>query len=176
MEQSLPNYFQQCNTPDEIKSHYRVLAMEHRPDRLGLNATEEARQEATRRMQEINRQYSVAMARAIRGQSPGISEEQAADAENIAETIRQAVEAIIHLPNLEIEIRGSWVWVFGETKAAKEQLKQAGYKWLPKKDGQPWAYMGVASRGSGQWSHEEIIDRYGRQTVRSRGAERLVGK
>jgi len=172
-EQNLPDYFRNCNSPDEIKVRYRELAMEHHPDRLGLMATEEARAEKTRLMQEINRQYSIAMARGIRGERPQATAEEVSDLEDVAEALRKAVEAIIHLPNISIEIRGSWVWVFGDTKAVKETLKAAGYKWLPKKEAQPWAYMAVKSHGRGNWSHDDIIERYGRQTVNARPSNRF---
>lgn len=174
MNENLPEYFQHCNSPDEIKSYYRELAMAHHPDRLGLNATAEQQETAKRTMQEINRQYSIAMARAIRGEKPNATDEQVSDLEDVAEAIRQAIEAIIHLPNISIEIRGSWVWVFGDTKAVKETLKAAGYKWLPGKEGQPWAYMAVRSNGRGDWSHDEIVERYGRQTVTPRSKDKLA--
>lgn len=178
MEQSIPKYFENCNTPDVIKMCYRELAMQYHPDRLGLGASEEQRDAATKCMQEINRQYSIAMALALRQQSPEMTKEQADSAESVAEVVRQAIEAIIHLPNLQIEIRGSWVWVFGETKAVKDQLKKAGFKWLPRKEGQPWAFMAVPSRSRGDWSHEEIVERYGSQLVNSRAGrpERLVNR
>ncbi len=168
MTENLPEYFQHCNSPDEIKSRYRELAMAHHPDRMGLNATAEQQETAKRTMQEINRQYSIAMARAIRGEKPHSTDAEVSDMEEVAEAVRAAIEAIIHLPNILIEIRGSWVWVFGDTKAVKDTLKASGYKWLPKKDGQPWAYMAVKSHGRGNWSHEEIIERYGKQTVSTR--------
>lgn len=165
MPETLPKYFENCNSPDAIKTLYRELAMQHHPDRLGLNATEEQRQAATKVMQEINRQYSIAMAAAIRGERPEATAAQVSDLEDVAEAVRKAIEAIIHLPNIEIEIRGSWVWVFGDTKAVKDTLKAAGFKWLPKKEQQPWAYMAVKSNGRGEWSHEDIIERYGQQKV-----------
>lgn len=52
--------------------------------------------------------------------------------ENSSPKINEAINAIIGL-NLTIEMRGTWVWVTGDTKPQKEALKAAGYKWSPKK-------------------------------------------
>jgi hypothetical protein len=47
---------------------------------------------------------------------------------DLAERIRQAIEAVIRFDNIEIEICGAWVWLHGETFAIKEHLKANGYQ------------------------------------------------
>ncbi|HAX17356.1 MAG TPA: molecular chaperone DnaJ, partial [Actinobacteria bacterium] len=46
---------------------------------------------------------------------------------------REAINAIIHLPGIEIEICGSWVWVSGNTKQYKDIFKANNYHWASKK-------------------------------------------
>lgn len=52
--------------------------------------------------------------------------------------LRAAVEKLLPLNGINIEICGTWVWVSGDTKANKDTIKAAGYRWAHKK--QMWYY------------------------------------
>lgn len=39
----------------------------------------------------------------------------------------------LSLPNIKVELCGTWIWITGDTKPVKEQLKELGCKWAPKK-------------------------------------------
>ena len=150
------NYFQNCRTQEEIKKEYRRLCKIHHPD---LGGDEEI-------MKELNRQYAVASDNAVRREKPNWTESQYQTAANVAEKVREAIERIITIPGLQIEICGLWVWVGGDTKPNKEALKSAGYKWARKKE--KWYYAGVPSRNKGRrWSMDEIRGFYGSQRVPS---------
>src|ERR1700733_2993731 len=97
------NYFKDCQTIDEVKTLYRSLAKQHHPDRGGLTET----------MQAINSEYSFACAKILKGDNLGSEETE----EEIlkAEKYRQALESIISLDALVIELVGSWIWVTGNT-------------------------------------------------------------
>ena len=58
-----------------------------------------------------------------------------ADAEKLAGTLldAHALNAIIGLDGLDIEICGAWVWVDGETYRHRAPLKQAGFRFASKK-------------------------------------------
>ena len=50
---------------------------------------------------------------------------------------------VIRYPDLVTEIIGTWVWVTGETRKYKDQLKELNFKWSPKKlawnyHSEPW--------------------------------------
>lgn len=150
------DYFADCRTSDEIKKRYRQLAFEHHPDRGGDTAT----------MQAINTQYTRAMAEASRGEQPGKTDAEYADLADIAEAIRHAIEQIIHLDGLEIELCGSWVWVSSNTYANKDALKAAGYKFAGKK--KEWFFAGVpSSNRGGEFTKDDIRTRYGSERVQS---------
>jgi len=148
------NFFKGMKTTQEIKDEYRRLAKIHHPDIGG----------DLRTMQQINAEYAVAMANALRAEKPGQTDAQYESAESIAESIRAAIERIIALNGIEIEICGLWVWVSGNTYAVKGALKEAEYRWSPKKE--KWYFAGVASSGRGNWSMEDIRDRYGSETIK----------
>lgn len=56
------------------------------------------------------------------------------DGQNYGEEINAALNKIINLQGLVIEVCGAWVWVSGETKNHWPLLKEAGFKFsAPKK-------------------------------------------
>lgn len=52
---------------------------------------------------------------------------------NYGEEINNALNKIINLQGIVIEICGAWVWVSGNTKEHWEILKEAGFKFSPPK-------------------------------------------
>jgi hypothetical protein len=66
------------------------------------------------------------------------------DAAAVDERIPEAIEKIVTLEGLEIEICGLWVWVGGTTRPHKQELKAAGYSWAPQKE--KWYFAGVRRR------------------------------
>jgi curved DNA-binding protein CbpA len=60
-------------------------------------------------------------------------EHQNDDGYNYGEEINEALNKIISLQGLVIEICGAWVWVSGETKQHWQTLKEAGFQFSPPK-------------------------------------------
>ena len=117
-------------------------------------------------MQSINAAYAVASDRATRTEQPNWTESQYTHAQTVAEGIRQAIERILTLKGLEIEVCGTWVWVGGKTKMNKVRLMRSGYKYASKK--QMWYYPGTPARNKGKtWSMGQIRDHYGSRKVTS---------
>jgi hypothetical protein len=153
------NYFTTCKTSEEIKTEYKRLCRLHHPDVSGY--------ESTAVMQEINRQYAFASDQMKRREKPNWTEDKYESAAAVDEAVRQAIEKIISLHGITIEVCGLWVWVHGQTKAVKDSLKAAGYRWAPKKDGQPWYFAGIPAGGGRPVSMDQIRYRYGSQVIKS---------
>lgn len=155
-------YFQNYQTADDIKSEYRRLAMQYHPDHGGTTA----------QMQDINAQYSEAVDRAIRNEKPGLSEQEYTDLANINEVVRRAVESIVNLPGLEIEICGLWVWVGGTQKRGLSEqgdynlntLMASGYRWASKKA--KWYFAGVRATSHGKMDMDDIREAHGSTKVK----------
>lgn len=147
-------FFSDCKTIDEVKSLYKKLALENHPDRGGDTAT----------MQAINTEYAYACARLAKG--AGLTDEQADREIKLSEEYRQAIEKIIHLPGILIEIVGNWIWVTGDTKPVRQTLKEAGFFYASKKVA--WYYRSewFKTRGNGA-PLEQIRRKYGSETIRS---------
>jgi curved DNA-binding protein CbpA len=161
-------YFEDCKTAEDVKNEYRQLCKQWHPD-LG---PKEQSHERTKVMQEINAVYARASAtfrqeemreKARQRGRPEPTQEDYTDAAAVDERIREAIEKIITLDGLEIEICGLWVWVGGETKKHKDALKAANYKWALKKS--KWYFAGVPAGGFRAFDMDEIRERYGSQRV-----------
>lgn len=91
------NFFEGCNTLQEVKYKYRVLAKENHPDRGGSLQT----------MQEINGQYAKAINIIANGGKFTTAE---AEAEILqAEAYQQAVNKVVNLEGCTLELIGSWL-------------------------------------------------------------------
>lgn len=167
----MKEYFSTCTTAEQVKNEYRRLCKLWHPD-LGPQHEHEER---TKMLQEINAAYAQASAlyraeemreRARRNGDPEPSVEDYANAAAIDERIRQAIERIIALEGLDIEICGLWVWVGGDTKPNKDALKGTGYRWSPNKE--KWFFAGVPAGGWSNMNMEQIRFRYGSQRISGR--------
>ncbi len=156
------DFFGGCMTSAEIKTRYRDLCRKHHPDLGGDTAT----------MQELNSAYDQACKTAQRGERPDKSE-NAYDFYAEADTaVREAIDRVITLPNITIEICGWWVWLSGDTRAVKDTIKAAGYKWSSKKS--MWYYPGCPSKGRGGMDIDEIREVYGSQVMNGKSGKRQI--
>lgn len=146
-------WFNECKTVDEVKTTYKKLAKEFHPDLGGDTAT----------MQEINKEYAFASAKAIKGGN--LSEEEKENEIRFSEEYRQAIEKIIHLQGITIEIVGYWIWVTGNTFAVKADLKMAGFLFASKKLAWYFRTGEYKVNKGGKKSLDEIRAKYGSEVI-----------
>lgn len=155
----MTNFFQSCETLQQVKDLYRTLAKENHPDKGGNLQT----------MQEINNQYSRAIATIARG---GKFTAQEAEAEILqAEAYQEAVNKVVNLEGCKLELIGSWLWITGNTKQYKDILKSdpAKFNWAKKKtDFSAWFFRTAEYKtcNKGQkMGLDAIRNKYGAQTI-----------
>ena len=153
-------------TLEEAKSLYRKLARQYHPDFGGDEET----------MKALNAEYAqftadFARTNARRRQTEAHKEGRKSaadfhDLDGLNEEIKQTIEAILNnCPGVELEIMGLWLWATGNTKPHKETLKANGFKWAPKKEGQPWFKAFVPSRNREKRTLDEIREMHGTTRV-----------
>ncbi len=134
--------------PDTIKQAYRKAAQRYHPDRnpAGLEM-----------MKLINAAYEVV--KDFNGVIDG------ANHQDCGNQINTALNAITGL-GFTIEICGTWVWISGDTKPHKDVLKEAGFKWAPKK--MLWYFRpeNYKCRRHQSWSMGKIYNKYGRDVIK----------
>ena len=145
-------------TPSIIKEAYRKACSLYHPDRnpAGLEM-----------MKMVNQAYDV-----LKTETGTAAANEAGDITSYGEDIFNALSKIIDL-GLDIEICGSWVWLHGDTRPHKEILKEAKFRWAPKKC--LWYYRPAdyKSKGRGKYSMDEIRSAHGSERVTSKERNKL---
>lgn len=155
--------FESLNTVIEIKKEYRKLCSIHHPDKGGDTAM----------MQEVNAQYHEALQNidgSITKDKDGNSHTYTYQHDIEEEIINKINELLaLNLTNIEIALIGTWIWVTGETKACKEQLKAAKCKWHSKR--KCWFFSTQKkSRYNSKASLNDIANTYGYSTFGKQNA------
>lgn len=153
-------YFGNVNTLEDLKREYRRAALANHPDRGG---SEEV-------MQEINAEYTkyfeiLKDAHNMRAENPDNNTKPTTEA---PEEFIQIIEVLLHMDGLEVELCGSWLWIGGNTKAHKDELKAAGCRWSNNKKLWYWRHAEDGSRWHrGTKTMSQIRSKYGSQSFRS---------
>lgn len=156
------------STLEELRKQYKNLLKLHHPDNGG---TKEA-------SQQINNEYEQLFSMLKAGYThTGTENKESAKVdwtEQTDEALREALQKIIHLEGIEIEICGSWIWVSGNTYQHKTKIKAAGYKWSKNKS--MWYFHnGEYRRGSRKtYTMDDIRMKYGSTGVNGKPQAALV--
>ncbi len=127
----MDSYFARCATVAEVKSEYRRLAMLHHPDRGGDTAT----------MQAVNAAYHDALKR-MDGQTTNGTDNKPHtyryDAQRESEIAAALAKILAIKMTATVALIGNWIWVTGDTKPVKEELKALGCCWHAKRVAWYW--------------------------------------
>ena len=155
-------YFTNCRTLDELKAEYRRLAMKHHPDRGGDLET----------MKAINAEHDLLFE--ILKANHNKTADQYHQTTETAEEFRNIIEKLLKLDGLNIELCGSWLWIGGNTKQHKEELKTLGCRWSNNKKLWYWRHAQDSYRWhKGSSTMNDIRTKYGSQTFN--GTEETSG-
>lgn len=155
-------YFTNCRTLDELKKEYRRLSKLHHPDHGGDEATMKAiNAEYSDRFEVLKRQHNAAA-------------DEAHQTTETPEEFVNIINALIKLHGITVELCGCWLWVSGDTRAVKEELKAAGCRWSSSKKMWYWRHQEDGARWSrGRKSMQQIRAKYGSQTFAAAGMDSL---
>jgi hypothetical protein len=150
------NYFENCQTIEEIKKRYRELAIKCHPDNGGDNET----------MKEINLQYEQQKGRKFTATNHETKQtyEQTFDP---FDGYREIINKLINLQGITIELCGTWLWITGDTKPHKDTLKELGFTFSGKKIAWYWkpGEKKYRKKSKRELNLDEIRNLYGSETV-----------
>jgi curved DNA-binding protein CbpA len=160
----LSGYFETNNikTLDDLKKQYYKLAKKYHPD------TDTGSKED---FQALANEYEKLFKKLLNGSNLSSDEKETEIA--IDANLRKIYESIMHLPGIEVELAGQWLWVSGQTYPIREELKKADFKFASKK--KMWYYPGVEAGGRGNFSISEIRNKYGSVKLQTARQEQLNG-
>lgn len=151
-------YFVNCKTLDDLKERYKELCKKFHPDISGRDTTAE--------MQEVNAEYDVmfSLLKNIRRSTKEVGETYTAETTETPEEFREIISKIIHL-DIDIEIVGTWVWVTGNTKQCKDELKAAGFRWCNNKKAWSWHSGTYIKKSRKTYGMDDIREMFGSSKV-----------
>lgn len=150
-------YFNNIKNLEELKKEYRRLAILHHPDKGGDWKT----------MAAINNEYEI-LFNSLPKNPNNTSKEESTDFPDI-------INSIINYIGIDIEICGSWIWLSGETKKYKEELKKLGFFWASKKLKWYWRPEEEKTKKRGKTlSMDRIRELYGSEKVNTKGFQCLA--
>lgn len=151
------NYFSDCKTLDEAKSLYFDLAKKLHPDMGGSSES----------FQNLNSQFH--------SFKPSTEKFSGEFEKWMPENYIKIVESLMRISGITITICGSWIWLGGETKAVKEEIKaipafELGFNRGFSKDKSMWYFspVGYRKKSKRELSFDEIQNWYGSEEIKSR--------
>jgi len=82
------------------------------------------------------------------------------------DALNVAINAVIDLDGIALEICGAWIWVSGNTYPHKAAFKTAGFMWASKK--RQWYFRPPEWQSSnryGEWDMDSIREKFGSETI-----------
>lgn len=144
----MANYFKNVKTLNDLKAEYRRLAMANHPDLGGSTAV----------MQEINAAYDRLFA-VLKDAHNAAADDQT---DEMPHEFRDIITALLRMDGLKIELCGCWLWITGNTRAHKDELKALGCHWSQQKSAWNWHHRDPGARWyRGKCTMQEIRRKYG---------------
>jgi len=144
---------------EDIKGQYKRLALKLHPD-MGGSVEEMAR---------LNVEFDFLKTHNFnvhKGQSGDVYTDQTQDRpDDVTDRFKDIIDQLIHMDGLEIEICGAFLWIGGNTKEHKDDLKAMGMRWASKKRRWFLAPQGWRKRGRRELTMGEIRSSYGSQRI-----------
>ena len=78
---------------------------------------------------------------------------------------REVVEKLIIIQGIEIELCGTWIWISGDTKAHKDEIKATGCRWSRNKNMWYWRPEGYRSNSRKPHDMSYIRNKWGSSKV-----------
>ena len=144
-------YFKNINTLEELKKEYKRLALANHPDRGG----------DVEIMKAVNAEYDEMFAKVKNIHVNAKGETYTKESTETAAEFKDIIDKLIKMAGLEIEVIGCFVWVGGNTKEHKDELKVVGFKWHSAKKLWYKSPEGYRRKTRKNMSMDEIRDAFG---------------
>lgn len=151
-------WFSSCKFAEEGKKRYRDLSRKYHPDN---GWTGDELKEIT---SEFREWWEVYKNRHETHGQPNPEKQEHHREVNIDAFI-SIINALSAIPDIEIDIVGSWLWIRGNTYPYKDILKSTGCRWSTKHKLWYWTECPYIKKHS-KSTYQELKDIYGCETIR----------
>lgn len=154
-------YFNNCRTAEELKKEYHKLVKQLHPDNGG-NENE---------FKTMQTEFSKAWDRLKNIHVNKEGETYNSETTETAEDFMNIINRVITFENVIVELCGSWLWISGDTKPYKDELKSLGAKWSHNK--KCWYYHSEPYKRfhNKNYSLDDIREMYGSMEYKKKEEE-----
>ena len=147
-------WFKNISDLSALRKEYKRLAVLHHPDKGG----------STEDMQEINAEYELLSKRLI-DSNTDFSDGRKSYEHKVSDDLKDKIDQIINLNDITIEIIGSWIWVTGNTRPLKEELKKAEFRFSRKKLAWYWHCGEYRKKNKNHFDLDELRNMWGTDKI-----------
>lgn len=164
-------WFKDITTLDELRKMYKRLVIQYHPDNCGSDDT----------IKMINAEYDVLFKKQKTSYEHSESYQNATNRQKQSydcvkdQKIREMIIKLSRFQGLTIELCGTWIYVFGDTKKYKEELKSLGLYYASKKKCWYIHWDEFAKRGTKSSSMSHIRSKYGSMIINTGNDEKALG-
>lgn len=150
-------YFTNCKTAEDLKQEYKRLAKMLHPD---CNRGKDTTAEFQKMQAEFDEVWIYL--KNIHVNKDGESYTKETDEK--AADFREMINALLKIKGINVEMCGSWLWITGDTKNAKEKLKALNCRWSRNKGAWYYHFGAYHKTSKKSMSLEAIRFMYGSRT------------
>jgi len=147
-------YFTNCRTAEEAKQEYKKLARKLHPD---CNAEKDTTAEFQKMQADFEAVWNCL--KDIHTNADG--ETYTKETSETAAQYMDIINRLLVIPGIVIELCGSWLWITGNTYAARNILKELKFKWSSKKSAWYFHNEPYRKRSKKERTMEDIRNMYG---------------
>jgi len=156
-------YFSVDSTIEETRKNFRDLCLKLHPDKGGNHDLFIAMKAEYEKVIGILSAFEAGKANRENRKTNFSSESERA--------LSEKIESLLNIPEIIVEICGSWLWISGKSFEKRELLKAEGCKFAPSKKLWFWAFdSGNYKRG--RYSMDKIRSKFGSERIESQAKER----
>lgn len=157
-------YIKNVETLEELKKTYKKLALKLHPDCGGSDEE----------MKILNNEYDILFEKLKNHHKNKEGETYTKETEETPEQFKDILNKLFSLKmeKVEIEIVGSFIWLTGNTKPYREEIKELKFRYSPKKYAWYKAPNDYKKRSHKNYDMETIRGMYGSQKVKDEKQEK----
>ena len=152
-------YFKNVETVEDLRKEYKRLVFQLHPDKGG---NEEAFKEM---INEYEKLFKILPKTKTNKKE---KTEKTINDLKMDKELRETLESILQFKDIEVEVIGSYLWVYGNTYPIKEQLKALKFFWS--KGHKCWMWNGQEKKYYKKSTNKNaIVDKYGSTSYKGKG-------